>query len=362
MNSAVVPPLPVRVLIVDDSAFMRQALSRMIASEPDFEVVGTAFDGNSALEKIATLDPDVVTLDLEMPGLSGIDTLRCIMDRFPRPVVVISVSVEKDAHITLKALTAGAFDCLPKQLSASSLEIGHIRDDLLAKLRAAARQRRSQDPPVAGRKPPLPVPTVRSPSSSDLAIVAIGASTGGPRALEQILPVLPQNFPAPLLIVQHMPRGFTADLARRLDSLCAIEVREAAHGDSVLPGVAYLAPAGQHLRVVYDRATSSGILVLNNEPAHALHIPSIDVMMLSVADAFGRHTLGVILTGMGADGAEGMAAIHRCGGITIGQDQKSCAVYGMPRVCAEMEILSYTLPLSEIPRKMIETTRRRKHA
>ena len=361
MSRTVVAESPVRVLIVDDSAFMRQSLSQMIASEPDFEVVGTAFDGNNALEKIAAVDPDVVTLDLEMPGLGGLDTLRCIMDSFPRPVIIISAFAEKDAPLTLEALSSGAFDCLPKQLCRSSLEIGHIRRDLLARLHAAGRLRRSQTSSTQQRRPPLSVP-VHSCQSFALAAVAIGASTGGPHALEQILPALPQEFPAPILIVQHMPPGFTADFSRRLNSLCAIEVREAACGDVIQPGVAYIAPAGLHLRVVQHRSSSIGILTLDPEPSHTLHIPSVDVLMISVAETYGHRALGVILTGMGADGAEGMAAIHRRGGITIGQDQNSCAVYGMPRVCAELGVLSYVLPLSDISHQLVETTRRRKHA
>lgn len=218
---------PIRVLIVDDSAFMRTALSRMIASEPDLEVAGTACNGSEALSKVAALDPDVVTLDVEMPGLGGIETLRGIMSQFPRPVIMVSSVTEKDAELTFNALAAGAFDYVPKQLSSSSLDILHIRADLIAKVRAAALSRRgssagsapkkrTQSTALENRDVLLPTPV----------IVAIGISTGGPKALQEILPLFPRDLAVPILIVQHMPEGFTAPFAQRLNSLCAVAVRE----------------------------------------------------------------------------------------------------------------------------------------
>jgi len=363
---------PIRVLIVDDSAFMRTALSRMIASEFGLEVAGTASCGSEALERIAALDPDVVTLDIEMPGLDGLQTLRRIMNQFPRPVIMVSAVTEKDAQNTFNALAAGAFDYVPKQLSAASLDILHIRSDLVGKIRAAAHSRKSPDLAAAAaaaagavstRKPPQSSPPeTRSAGSLAVpAIVALGTSTGGPKALQEILPLFPRDLSVPILIVQHMPAGFTAPFAQRLNSLCSIQVRQATHREPILPGVAYIAPAGTHLSVK-RLSDSRAILCLDPQPDNALHIPSVNVLMNSVAESFKSLALGVIMTGMGSDGAEGMNAIHRQGGLTIGQDEATCTVYGMPRVCAEMGILSRVVPLSQIPAQILLATRYRKRA
>src|SRR5271170_1018366 len=230
-----------RVLVVDDSAFMRAALSRMIGSEPGFEIVGTACSGAEALEKIPALDPDVVTLDIEMPGLNGLQTLHRIMAQFPRPVIMVSSVTEKDADATFNALSAGAFDYIPKQLSSASLDILHIRRDLVNKIRAAALSRRAGSIGTLPRKPPRPAES-RNTGSRDTdtpvpAIVALGSSTGGPKALQEILPLLPAGLSVPIVIVQHMPLGFTAPFAQRLNNLCSVRVREAAHRDSLEPGV-----------------------------------------------------------------------------------------------------------------------------
>jgi two-component system chemotaxis response regulator CheB len=347
MSSTAASRRSVRVLVIDDSAFMRTALSRMIASESGFEVVGTAASGMEGLDKIAALNPDIVTLDVQMPGIDGLATLRLIMHCFPRPVIMVSATAEKDAEITFNALSAGAFDYVPKQLSPTSLEIAHIRADLIHKIRSAAEQSES-------RRTYGPFPTPE--------ILAIATSTGGPRALEQILPVFPRDLPIPILIVQHMPPGFTATFARRLDSLCAIQVCEASQRQLIEPGVAYLAPAGFHMRVQSRLSDLRNTIFLNALPNHALHIPSADIVMQSVAMVFGNRALGLILTGMGSDGAQGMKAIFEAGGLTIGQDEASCAVYGMPKACAELGILHLLLPLSEIPAQILQATRQRKPA
>lgn len=353
----------IRVLVVDDSAFMRTALSRMIASEVGFEVAATAGSGSEALDKIAALDPDVVTLDIEMPGLDGLQTLRCIMKQFPRPVIMVSAANPRDVDNTFNALAAGAFDYVPKNLSPTSLDILHIRSDLIAKIRAAAQSRKSPCASVLTRKPPQSSGSESHDKtfSSRAAIVALGISTGGPKALEEILPLFPRDLSVPILIVQHMPPGFTAPFAQRLNSLCSIAVHEATHGESLHPGVVYLAPAGKHMRV--ERLSpSQTILCLDTHPADCLHIPSVDVLMKSVATAYRNHTLGVIMTGMGSDGAEGMQSIFRVGGITIGQDEATCTVYGMPRVCAELGVLTRVVPLSQIPAQILDATRSRRLA
>jgi two-component system, chemotaxis family, protein-glutamate methylesterase/glutaminase len=351
---------PIRVLIVDDSAFMRAVLSRIVVSDPDLRVVATAANGAEALQRIVSLDPDVITLDVQMPGIDGLETLRRIMAQFPRPVIMVSSATLKDAETTFSALAAGAFDYVPKYLSAASLDILDIRDDLVAKIKAAAESRRAKDGFILPRKPPQAVdlPSRRA-SLSTTAIVALGISTGGPKALEQIFPALPVDLPVPILVVQHMPAGFTAPFAERLNQLCAVSVCEASHGQFVEPGVVYIAPAG--LQMTVDRPANSRIVIsLSDKPEKQLHVPSVDVLMQSVACAFHSQAMGIIMTGMGADGAQGMSAIHRERGFTLGQDQMSCAVYGMPRVCAEMGILDRVVPLSQIPREILQATHYRK--
>lgn len=351
----------VRVLIVDDSAFMRTALSRMIASASGFEVVGTACDGLEAMAKITSLNPDVVTLDVQMPGLDGLQTLRRIMSECPRPVIMVSAATERDANDTFNALGSGAFDYVPKRMSSTSLDIDHIRQDLIAKIRAAA-QSRNPEPAAVYKKPPRSSSTdFADVMTANPAVVALGASTGGPKALEQILPLLPGDLSVPMLIVQHMPAGFTGPFALRLNSMCSVEVHEAVDNEPILPGVIYMAPSGIHMTVQRFsdvRATIS----LDSQPENHLHMPSVDVMMKSVAKNFKNLAMGVILTGMGVDGAEGMNAIRMQGGLTIGQDEASCAVYGMPRACAELGALAHVVPLLQIPNQIVEATRCRRRA
>lgn len=352
---------PFRVLVVDDSAFMRTALSRMISCEAGFEVVGTASSGADALGKVAALDPDVVTLDVEMPGMDGLTTLRSIMREAPRPVIMVSAGTKNDAEVTFDALSAGAFDCVPKQLSSSSLEIAHIRSDLIGKIRAAAQSRKKSFSNVA-RKPVASSTLKTQHAVFASSAVAIGSSTGGPKALEEILLCLPHDFPVPILIVQHMPAGFTTSFAQRLNKLCAIDIHEAVQNELVRPGVAYISPSCIHMRVQPRPEDSRIIISLDRQPADAVHIPSIDVLMESVAKVYRSCAMGVILTGMGADGAAGMNAIYHQGGLTIGQDQASCAVYGMPRACADLGVLTRVVPLSEIAMQIMQATRRRRPA
>jgi len=356
----------ISVLVVDDSAFMRTALARMISSDPDLQVLGTAFDGAEALERIATLNPDVVTLDVEMPRLGGLQTLRRIMSESPRPVIMVSGTTVNNAAITSQALGAGAFDCVAKQLSTQSLDISHIRLELISKIKAAAQSAHSRSASRVPRKPPqkAAVGGATFPLTAESvrpAIVGVGISTGGPKALEEILPLFPQDLSVPVLIVQHMPPGFTAPFAQRLNALCAVQVRQATQGEIVYPGVVYLAPSGIHMTV--ERSTAwRTVICLTSHPQNYPHTPSVDVMMQSVAVAFQNLAMGVIMTGMGSDGAMGMKAIRQAGGLTVGQDEASCAVYGMPRVCADLGILQRVMPLSEIPRYILHTIRRDRSA
>jgi two-component system chemotaxis response regulator CheB len=354
---------PVRVLVVDDSAFMRTALSRMIASEPGLEVAATACNGSEALDKIAALDPDVVTLDVEMPGLDGLQTLHHIMKQAPRPVIMVSAVTGEDADKTFSALAAGAFDYVPKRLSPGSLDIDHIRQDIISKIRAAAESRRVHPNGMGARKPAKSFrPETWDPVLSYApVIVAVGTSTGGPKALQEILPLFPRDLSVPILIVQHMPPGFTAPFAQRLNGSCSVTVREATHGECVRPGVVYIAPAGIHMRV--ERSSDShAIISLDSQPGACLHVPSVDVLMSSVAHAFKNLALGVIMTGMGCDGAAGMQAIYQQGGLTIGQDEGTCTVSGMPHACAELGVLTRVVPLSQIPAQILQATRYCKRA
>ena len=341
---------------------MRTALSRMIASEHGLEVVGTARSGREALDCIGSLNPDVITLDIEMPGLNGLDTLRQIMIQFPRPVIMVSSASEGSVEATFEALGAGAFDYVPKKMAPDSLDIFHIRPDLIAKIRAAAFSQRAKLAECGNPKPARSFSReteVSTPTTP--AIVAIGTSTGGPKALQEILPLFPGDLPVPILIVQHMPVGFTQAFAQRLNSLCSIFVREAADREVVRPGAAYIAPAGMHMTVSRSM-TSRTLIHLDTHPDNQLHMPSVDVLMKSVAENFRTQAMGVILTGMGSDGVEGMKAIHERGGFTIAQDEPTCAVYGMPRACAQLGILNRIVPLQQVPAQIIQSVHYRKHA
>lgn len=363
MNRTEEVPTVIRVLVVDDSAFMRASLTRIISSESGIEVVATARSGLDALQKIASVDPDVVTMDVQMPELDGLETLRIIMRKFPRPVIMVSSVTEKDAEITFSALNAGAFDYVPKQMSEVSLEIAHIRSDLISKIRAAADARHGRLFYSRTKKPAASVSDPSCTSRSDPpSVVVIGTSTGGPKALQELLPQFPREFPVPLLIVQHMPAGFTRPFAQRLSRYCSISVREARDGEFIEPGTAYIAPASMHMRVQRHAPDSRCFVVLDRHLGDLAHVPSIDVLMTSVAEGYGRAAVGVIMTGMGRDGAEGMRAIHEHGGVTIGQDQASCAIYGMPRVCAEIGVLDSVVPLSQIANRLFRITGYRRRA
>jgi two-component system chemotaxis response regulator CheB len=350
----------VRVLVVDDSAFMRSQLSRMIETEPDFEVAGTASSGPEALAKIPRLDPDVVTLDIEMPGLDGLETLRSIMRRCPRPVIIMSAAAESGAETALNALRAGAIDYVRKNMPDTSLDVAHLHADLVAKIRVAAQ---SQLALTGHARRSIRSCTVESEDVIPFApaIVAIGISTGGPQALEEILPLFPRELPVPILIVQHMQRGFTAPFARRLNGICSIEVHEGSHQEIIRPGVAYIAPAGMHMRL--DRSSAGQMAIwLDSTKQDCPHVPCVDFLLHSVATYYRHLALGVIMTGMGHDGAEGMSAIYRHGGYTIGQDEESCVVYGMPRACAELGVLRRVVPLAQIPAQIMHAMRSRRHA
>lgn len=345
---------PAKILVVDDSAFMRTALRRMIESDPSLKVIDTASDGVEGVEKAVKLRPDVITMDVEMPRMTGLDALSKIMEQAPCPVIMVSSLTKAHAEATIEALSRGAYDFLSKDLSFASLDIVRIKDDLVAKCKAAAiHHRRTQRPRTPLTTTPRPVAAtphhapMRFPTP---AVVCLGTSTGGPKALQRILPMLPGTLSVPIVIVQHMPPGFTGPFARRLDTLCPLHVKESEPNEPLKAGTIYIARAGEQFRVL--RRGNSSFSHMSMIPNDTPHIPSVDIMMLSAADQFGSLALGVILTGMGNDGQRGMTAIHQAGGYTIGEDESTCTVYGMPRACAEAGILHTVLPLESIPNEV----------
>lgn len=338
---------PIRVLVVDDSAFMRYTLARRLGETPGFTVVGSAHDGKEALQMIESLNPDVITLDVEMPHMDGITTLRQIMATRPTPVVMVSSLTTDGARETIQALTYGAIDFIAKPESKANIE--QIVEELVTKLRRAAKARVYPLPTAI--QAPLPTPTSSAASQKKVRpfgekdrIVVIGASTGGPRALNQLIPQLPARLPAAFIIVQHMPVGFTRSLAERLNSLAELAVKEAEPGDQLEVGKALVAPGGFHM--VFDQ---QGQVSLNQNPTvHGVR-PAVDVTLISVAQNFGKATVAVILTGMGKDGANGAVLTHSLGGKVIAEDESSCVVWGMPRSVVEAGVADEVVPLPEIP-------------
>jgi len=334
----------VRVLVVDDSALMRKLIPQILATDPSIEVVGTAMDGNFGLRKIADLKPQVITLDLEMPGLNGIDTLKEIMRRWRLPVIVVSSHSTSGASITLKALGLGAFDFVAKPQDVSA-RMGEIAAELIAKIKAAAE---SKSVRVKLVPEGVPAEKLRKPGPSvPTCIVAIGVSTGGPHALQYLFSQLPAEFPGSILVAQHMPDGFTEMFAKRLDESCAIRVKEAQSGDLLLAGRALICPGNRHLKV--KRLALGNVAVLADEPRVNGHRPSVDVLFRSVAEEFGPQTVAVLMTGMGEDGASGMGAVRAAGGMTIAQSEESCVVFGMPKAAIERGYVVRIVDLEALP-------------
>lgn len=319
----------VRVLVVDDSALMRKLIPQMLATDTSIDVVGTAMDGSFCLKKIEELKPNVVTLDLEMPGMNGIDALKEIMRREPVPVIVFSSHSTDGAMVTMKALGLGAFDFVTKPRDASA-HMAETSRELIAKIKAAAECKLK--PRMLSASPAKPQKAA-APKGSPTKVVAIGVSTGGPQALEYLLGTLPPDFPGAIVVVQHMPDGFTDMFARRLDELSPLRVKEAQSGDLLQPGRVLICPGSRHIRV--KRLPMGDIVVLGDDARVNGHRPSVDVLLHSVAEEFRLQSIGVLMTGMGDDGAEGLGAIKKHGGMTIAQSEDSCVVYGMPKAAIE---------------------------
>jgi two-component system, chemotaxis family, protein-glutamate methylesterase/glutaminase len=338
---------PTRVLIVDDSAFVRQVLTQILTSDPAIAVVGAAPDPLVARQMIKELNPDVVTLDIEMPRMDGLAFLEKIMTLRPMPVVMISSLTQKGADTALRALEMGAVDYVAKPTVGLSDGFAALKEEIVAKVKAAARARirpMSSERATAVRLSPGP----RYNSSEK--VIAVGASTGGVEALQDFLTSLPADAPA-ILIAQHMPAAFTGSFAARLDQLCAVSVSQAKDGERVLPGHVYIAPGGFHLEL--QRSGANYVCRVTDAAPVSGHRPSVDVLFRSVASAAGANAVGIILTGMGKDGASGLLEMRRAGASTIGQDEASCVVYGMPKAAHDCGATEIELSLGKIAQHVL---------
>jgi len=333
----------VRVLVVDDSALMRKLIPLILERDPDIEVVGTAMDGAFALKKIAELQPDVVTLDLEMPRMDGIETLRTIMRNVPLPVIVFSTHSREGAYSTFKALALGAIDFVAKPKEAAAGNLDPVAHQLAEKIKVAKRAGGPKAIPKLEVEAPAPQKKRGHSTIPPSRIIAIGISTGGPNALQYVLSQIPADFPASFVIVQHMPEGFTDMFARRLDECCALDVQEAKSGDLLVAGRVLICPGNRHMMV--RRMPRGEMAVLSDGPPINGHRPSADVLFHSVAQEFGLTAVGVLMTGMGDDGSEGLGAIKLAGGMTIAQSEETCVVGGMPRAAIVKGYVNKVLPL-----------------
>lgn len=334
----------IRVLIVDDSLFMRAAIAKTLGAGP-FEVVGQAKDGKEALAQIGKLAPDVVTMDFNMPGMNGAETVRALMQQRPTPVVMFSAHTKQGAKETFDALSAGAVEFVTKPAGEVSVDLSKIADELMRKVVAAAqaRPRAASLPPTLGIRAPITAPISTTLPGGLPRLCVIAVSTGGPAALSEVIPALPGDLRLAIVVVQHMPAGFTAALAERLDALSNVSVREAKAGDRPMPGGVLIAPGDRHLEL-----DERGAVTLTDGPLVNGCRPAADVTMLSAAKVYGRRALAVVMTGMGKDGAEGALAIKRAQGKTLAQDKDTCVIYGMPKAAVEAGAIDEVAALSDI--------------
>ena len=359
---------PIKLLIVDDSAVVRQVLTQVFAQSPDIRVIAAAPDPLFALEKMRSEWPDVIVLDVEMPRMDGITFLRKLMSERPTPVIICSTLTAAGTQTSIDALAAGALQIVTKPTMGLKQFLQESAHELIQAVRAAAgarlgalRPRPSASPAAtpAAARPAAPLPAPLAAPAGAMAqttdvLVAIGTSTGGTIALEQVLSTLPRACPG-IVIVQHMPELFTAAFARRLDSLCQLDVREAKTNDRVLAGSALIAPGGKHM-VVRRSGAQYRVEVLDGPPVNR-HRPSVDVLFRSVAECAGRNALGILMTGMGADGARGLLQMHEAGARTLAQDEASCVVYGMPKEAVKLGAVDRTLALDAIPQEIVGALR-----
>lgn len=345
----------IRVLVVDDSAFARFAISKRISSDPEIEVVGQARDGIEALDLVRSLQPTVITMDVTMPRMDGIEAVTKIMEQYPTPIVMLSALTREGAEITVQALQLGAVDFFCKPSVVSPVGSTESSEELISKIKLAAGIDKSHlRTPSRPAGKPAPRGRKKAPKdgreewTSSSRVIVLASSTGGPRALAEVLPRLPGDLPAPILAVQHMPAGFTKSLAARLDESCELSVKEAEDGDQIRSGMVLLAPGGKHMTV-----DSEGRITLNQGPQECGLRPAANITMQSAAEAFGSSVLAVVLTGMGSDGTRGSGLIKKAGGEVIVQDEASCVVYGMPKSIVEAGYADAIVPLSEIPAEIV---------
>ena len=347
----------VKVVVIDDSAFMRKSLTLMLESDPEIKVIATARDGTEGIEKINKLRPDIVTLDIDMPGMDGLTALKIIMEQMPMPVLMVSSLTTEGAQATMQAFDLGAVDFISKDLSYVSTNIKNIKYELIEKVKQIARSslihtrfrmrrlvQSTQHKKVTDKPKFKKVPF--GSIMLDLRAIVIGVSTGGPQALLNMIPKLPKQFPLGVAIVQHMPPHFTQTLAERLNSISNVIVKEAEHGEPIEPGKVLIAPGGKQM--TFSNSSPRITAEISNEPMDILYRPSVDLMMTSAATAFNSPLLGIIMTGMGKDGIEGLKLIKSKGGYVISQDEESCVVYGMPRAALEEGVVDSVLSLNDI--------------
>lgn len=339
------------MLVVDDSAMVRQIFGSELARDPEIEVVGTAPDPYVARDKIVTLKPDVVTLDIEMPRMDGVTFLRKLMRHYPLPVIIVSSLTAKGGDLAVEALEAGAVEVMCKPGAAYT--VGDMSVELIDKIKAAARVDMSRR--VAAKAPASQSTSRLAMTRTTNKVLAIGASTGGTEALARVLSALPPNAPG-VVVVQHMPEFFTRSFAERLNGICAIHVKEASDGDSVVPGKALIAPGNYHM--LLRRSGAIYYVQVKSGPLVSRHRPSVDVLFKSVARYAGRNAIGVIMTGMGADGADGMKEMHDAGAETIAEDESSCVVFGMPKEAIARGGVDHVVPLDRIPHVALQAAQR----
>ena len=339
-----------RILIVDDSSFMRMAIRSILSKDPSFDIVGIAADGVEGVEKAIALKPDLITMDVEMPRMDGIAALRQIMAKAPTKVIMVSTLTNEGARSTFEALEAGAIDYIPKNVTDSSAAQNIFREELVRKVKEAIRSRfgRGAPPATVVRQAPPSRSANSKLAGKKINYVGIGASTGGPVALQEVLSRIPVNFPYGIIVGIHMPKAFTGPYADRLNAKCSMTIREAVDGDILKPGLALIAPGGMHTTLV----RRGGSVMVKTAPTgnypQYVYIPSVDLMLSSMAEATNGSMLGVILTGMGNDGFKGMKQLKTMGGVTIVQDEATSTIYGMPKACVDGGVADEVLPLGQI--------------
>jgi two-component system chemotaxis response regulator CheB len=350
-------PKKIRVLIVDDSALMRKVLNEILSSDPEIEVIGTARDGEDGINKAIELEPDVITMDINMPGMDGLTALQYIVSQGICPVIMVSSLTQEGALATFEALELGAFDYVAKPGGTISLNLKKISDEIIEKVKVAGREGvlgriRRRLKRTAEHRVEVTKKSKALPTGEVRKAVAIGVSTGGPKTLMEILPELPPDLDAAMFIVQHMPSNFTASFAKRLDQYSQIAIKEAEAGDIVTNNSGYLGKGGYHLLLRRDRTNEDIRIRLSTKPEH-LFVPSVNVMMESVLEAFGSNTVGVLLTGMGDDGADAMVKIKNAGGITIAESEETAIVFGMPKEAIERGGADIIAPSYKIAEEII---------